>query len=223
MRIHPCEKSFGDRVALRVPALTLEPGQIYAVAGPNGSGKSTFARLVSGALRPDGGGRVLEEAVRARYMPQRSCAFRMSVRSNLLLSGGDRARADRLMAALGLDLLACRRAGGLSGGETAKMALARVLMAPCDLLILDEPTAPMDMESAILAEKLVAAYRRESGCAVLLITHDLQQARRTADQALFFHGGELREAGTAEKVLRHPDRPETRRFLEFYGGLPADH
>lgn len=221
MRIHGCEKSFGGRTAVRVPELLLEPGQIYAAVGANGSGKSTFARLVSGALSPDGGGRALEDGVRVGYMPQRSYAFRMTVQANLLLAGGDRARAERLMAALRLDSLAVRRAGCLSGGETAKMALARVLMTPCDLLVLDEPTAPMDMESVMLAERLVAAYREETNCAVVMITHDLQQARRTADQALFFYSGELREAGVVEKVLRDPDCPETRRFLEFYGGLPA--
>ena len=122
------------------------------------------------------------------------------------------------MEALGLTPLAGRRADGLSGGESARMALARVLMRPCGLLILDEPTASMDMEAAILAERLVAAYREETGCAVLLITHDLQQARRMADEALFFCGGQLWESGPAERVLFAPERPETVKCLEFYGG-----
>lgn len=76
----------------------------------------------------------------------------------------------------------------------------------------------MDMEAAILAERLVLEVRRETGCAVLLITHDLQQARRMADKALFFYRGELWESGPAARVLYTPDRPETRRFLDFYGG-----
>lgn len=152
------------------------------------------------------------------YMPQHSYPFRLTVRRNILLSGGRPEQAGRLMEALGLTPLAGQRAGGLSGGETARMALARVLMRPCGLLILDEPTASMDMESAILAERLVSARREETGCAVLLITHDLQQARRLADKALFFHQGQLWEAGPADRVLFSPERPETRRFLEFYGG-----
>ena len=76
----------------------------------------------------------------------------------------------------------------------------------------------MDMESAAISEQLILDYRRETGCAVLLITHDLQQARRVADQALFFHEGELLESGPAERVLFHPEKPETRKFLDFYGG-----
>lgn len=218
MKINPCTKTYGGRVVLDFPGLELEPGKIYAVVGANGSGKSTFARLTAGAIPPDGGGRVLAGPAAVGYMPQRSYPFRLTVRQNILLSGGTEEQAGRLMAALGLTPLAGQRAGGLSGGETARMALARVLMRPCGLLILDEPTASMDMESAILAEELVSARRKETGCAVLLITHDLQQARRLADEALFFHAGQLWEAGPADRVLFSPERPETRRFLEFYGG-----
>ncbi|MBR2577542.1 MAG: hypothetical protein IKE38_01300, partial [Erysipelotrichaceae bacterium] len=92
-----------------------------------------------------------------------------------------------------------------------------VLMRPCDLLILDEPTAAMDMESAMAAEKMVRDYRDRSGCTVLLVTHDLQQARRLADEVLFFYEGDLYEQGTAAKVLYEPEKEITQRFLKFYG------
>lgn len=218
MRINACAKTYGGRTVLRFPGLDLEPGKIYAVVGANGSGKSTLSRLAAGAIRPDGNIRALETPAALGYMPQRSYPFRLTVRQNLMLSGGTAERAEALMEALGLTPLAGRRAEKLSGGETARMALARVLMRPCELLILDEPTASMDMESAILAERLISAFRAETGCAVLLVTHDLQQARRMADEALFFHRGRLWEAGPAGQVLFSPEKPETRRFLEFYGG-----
>ncbi|MDE7260831.1 MAG: ATP-binding cassette domain-containing protein [Oscillospiraceae bacterium] len=218
MKINACTKTYGGRTVLRFPGLELEPGKLCAVVGANGSGKSTFAKLLSGVVPPDGNVRVLETPVSLRYMPQRSYAFRLTVRRNILLSGGTVEQAERLMGALGLTSLADQRAGGLSGGETARMALARVLMRPCELLILDEPTASMDMESAILAERLVSACRAETNCTVLLITHDLQQARRLADKALFFHSGQLWETGPAARILFTPEKPETKRFLEFYGG-----
>ena len=219
MKINACSKTFEGRTVLRVPAIDLTPGRLYAVVGANGSGKSTFAKLLSGVLPPDGGGSVLAQPVKVGYMPQKSYAFRLSTRANILLSGCGRARAEALMEALQIGQLARQRATGLSGGETAKMALARVLARPCELLILDEPTAAMDMESAILAEGLIRSCRRETGCAVLLITHDLQQARRMADESLFFLRGDLWERGPAEKLLFDPEKPETRRFLEFYGGI----
>ncbi|MBQ3391230.1 MAG: ABC transporter ATP-binding protein [Clostridia bacterium] len=219
MKIAACSKTYGKRTVLRCGELTLEPGEVCAVVGPNGSGKSTYAKLIAGVLEPDRAGRLVEEAVTIRYMPQKSYPFRMSVEKNILLSGDDRERARELMEKLRLTALVRQRAGSLSGGEAAKMALARVLMQRCDLLILDEPTAAMDMESAIAAEQLIQNYRQENGCAVLLVTHDLSQARRMAGNALFFYGGELCEAGSAETVLFHPEREETRPFLEDYGGF----
>ncbi len=218
MRTEACAKTFGGRTVLSLPAIELAPGRICAVVGANGSGKSTFARLLAGVIPPDGGGAVLPPRAEVRYMPQKSYPFRLSTRANILLSGGGEERAEALMEALQIGRLARRRATGLSGGETAKMALARVLSRPCGLLILDEPTASMDMEAAILAEGLIETYCKETGCAVLLITHDLQQARRMAGDALFLYQGRLWEQGPAERVLFAPERPETRRFLEFYGG-----
>jgi ABC-type phosphate transport system ATPase subunit len=97
------------------------------------------------------------------------------------------------------------------------MALARLMMKRYDLVILDEPTAAMDMETTLLSEKLIVDYVRETGCALILVTHSLQQARRIADEALYFHKGELAEYGAKEQVLNAPVNEKTRQFLEFYG------
>ena len=121
------------------------------------------------------------------------------------------------MQALGLEDLARQRAGKLSGGETAKMALCRLLMGTYRLLILDEPTAAMDMESTLAAEELIRKRCRETGCGVLLITHSISQARRIADRLLVLHQGKLIEQGECQQVLDAPAQEETRRFLEFYG------
>ncbi len=222
MKLAACSKTYGKRAVLRCPALELVPGRICAVVGPNGSGKSTYAKLAAGVLAPDGGGRITDGSCAVRYMPQKSFPFRMSVEKNLQLAGGNEQKAAELMEALHLTPLRRQRAGSLSGGETAKMSLSRVLMQPCELLILDEPTAAMDMESAIAAERLIERYRDGCGCAVLLVTHDLHQARRMADEALFFYQGELYESGRAETVLFHPEQEKARRFLDFYGGAAAE-
>ena len=150
-------------------------------------------------------------------MPQKNYAFRMKTQKNILLAGSDTDRANRLMKALQIDHLADKRADRLSGGETARMALARLMMKRFDLVILDEPTAAMDMETTGLAEQLILEYVKETGCTLILVTHSLQQARRVADEALFFRKGALLEAGPAAQVLFSPKNPETTRFLEFYG------
>ena len=216
MKIAAFEKSYAGRCVLRCPALELLEGQVTAVFGANGSGKSTLARVLAGVERADSRVRPLT-GVRVGYMPQKSYAFRMSTERNIALGGGDAARQAALMAALGLTPLAGQRAKRLSGGETQKMALARQLAGRYELLILDEPTASMDMESTLTAERLILEAARETGCAVLLITHSVQQARRCADRALYLQGGAVIEQGDAKTLLHTPEKEETKRFLAFYG------
>lgn len=217
MRIQAFTKTYNKKCVLRIPQLTLQNDGIYAVIGANGSGKSTFARIVSGILQDDEKKRVCEGAKTVGYMPQQSYGFRMSVWKNILLGGGDAARAKELMRRLEIETLAGQRADRLSGGETARMALARILMKRYDLVFLDEPTAAMDISSAALTEDLIREYQRENKCTIMLLTHSMKQARRLADHVLFFHQGNLLEYGEAEQVLFHPKNEETRRFLEFYG------
>ena len=203
---------------LDFPGLTPEPGKTYAVIGSNGSGKSTFSKILAGVLPADRKGSYLESGLSVGYMPQKNYAFRMSTLSNILLNGTNRQKAQSLMASLQIDHLANKRADRLSGGETARMALARLMMQRYDLVILDEPTAAMDMETTLLSEKLIADYVTTSGCTLILVTHSLQQAHRIAQNVLYFHKGTLLESGPKDTLLTAPTQPETKQFLEFYGG-----
>ena len=216
MKLSPFSKTYDGRTVLDFPGMELRPGTIYAVIGANGSGKSTFARILAGTLKADRKGRHLD-SVSIGYMPQKNYAFRMSVRANLLLNGSENTRADRLLEALQLRQLEQKRADRLSGGETARMALARLMMKRYDLAILDEPTAAMDMETTLLAETLITEYVKETGCTLILVTHSLQQARRIADEVLYFHKGMLLETGPKEQLLFAPHQAETKQFLDFYG------
>jgi ABC-type multidrug transport system ATPase subunit len=216
MKIGAFSKTFDGRTVLDFPGMDLQPGKIYAIIGANGSGKSTFAKILTGVVKADRKGRLLD-AGQVGYLPQKNYAFRMSTKANILLGGSDEALAQRRMEALQLTHLAEKRADKLSGGETARMALARLTMKTYDLVILDEPTAAMDMETTLLSEKLVGEYVRQTGCALILVTHSLQQARRLANEVLYFHKGKLLESGPVEKLLYTPEREETRQFLEFYG------
>ena len=219
MKIGAFTKTYGKRTVLRFPDFQLPEGGIVAVIGANGSGKSTLAKVLAGIEPSDQRVRPLP-GVSIGYLPQKSYGFHMSLRANLLLNGGDKALAARRMEVLKIGDLAKARADRLSGGETARMALARLLMGRYDLIVLDEPTAAMDRESTLLAEKLLQDYVQETGCTVLLATHSLQQARRVAREVIFLCGGALAESGPLSKVLYHPDRLETRQFLDFYGFAP---
>ena len=216
MKISAFSKTYEGRTVLDFPGMELQPGKIYAVIGANGSGKSTFARILTGILKADRRGKHLE-AASVGFMPQKNYAYRMSTKANILLNGRDAARAERLMDAIQLRHLENKRADKLSGGETARMALIRLMMKQYDLVLLDEPTAAMDMETTLLSEKLIADYVKETNCSLILVTHSLQQARRIADEVWYFHKGKLLEAGTTEQVLNTPEKAETKQFLEFYG------
>ena len=216
MIILPFSKTYEGRCVLDFPGMELQPGRNYAIIGANGSGKSTFVKILSGVLKADRKGSILDTAS-VGYMPQKNYAFRMTTKANILLNGKDVSRAEKLMDAIGLRELENKRADRLSGGETARMALVRLMMKRYDTVLLDEPTAAMDMETTLLSEKLIAQYVRETGCALILVTHSLQQARRIADEVLYFHKGKLLESGPKEQVLYEPQTAETRQFLEFYG------
>ncbi len=216
MKISAFSKTYEGTCVLDFPGMELQPGKVYAIIGANGSGKSTFAKILTGVLPADRKGKLMD-ASSVGYMPQKNYAFRMSTKANILLNGKDESRAGSLMDALQIRHLENKRGDKLSGGETARMALARLMMRSYDTVILDEPTAAMDMETTSLSEDLILRYVKETGCTLIVVTHSLQQARRIADEVLYFHKGKLLETGPKDKVLYEPAAPETRQFLEFYG------
>lgn len=216
MKIAAFSKTYEGRTVLDFPGAELQPGKIYAVIGANGSGKSTFAKVLSGILPADNRGKYISGGT-IGYMPQKTYAYRMSTKANILLNGKDSARTEQLMDAIQIRHLENKRADKLSGGETARMALVRLMMRSYDMVILDEPTAAMDMETTLLSEKLIVDYVKETDCSLVLVTHSLQQARRIADEVWYFHKGKLLETGDKEQVLNNPEKAETKQFLEFYG------
>lgn len=217
MKANAVTKTYEGKMVLNMPALEFKPGRICAVIGANGSGKTTYARILAGVIRPDGRAIPVAGTERVGYMPQKSYPFRMSTLSNVNLLVKDKERALELMRLLSIDHLAKQRAGSLSGGETARMALARLLMGDFDVLVLDEPTASMDIESTALTEELIKKICRERQCVVIMVTHSLKQVQRVADDLLFLHKGELAESGEAKQILSSPARPETKQFLDFFG------
>lgn len=218
-------KTYGKRTVLTHPGMLLESGKTYAVVGANGSGKSTFAKTVAGIIPSDQGRMTVREeesgkVLQIGYLPQKPYAFRMSVRRNLMLNTGKREdilqKSEALIRELGLDKVIRSNAKHLSGGETAKMALARLLVSDYDLLILDEPTAAMDIHSARHTEELLKKYQERTGCCIIVVTHSLKQADRMADMVCFFKDGTMIEWGKADQVLYQPQKQETRDFLDFY-------
>jgi len=197
MIIPALKKTYRDKTVLDIPETAIRNGSITAVCGRNGSGKSTLARILAGVIKDDSG-TSLTLSDHTGYMCQASLPFRLSVRKNLLLNADkncskeeNQQRADRLLEEIGLQEYAKKNAARLSGGQTQRMALARVLMKSYDLLILDEPTASMDQAAIPAAERLILDYQKRTGCTILLITHSPEQAERLADQVLLLDEGKI--------------------------------
>jgi len=220
MELVNVQKRYGARVALDIPALTIEAGERLAVIGPNGSGKSTLIRLLSGVLAPDAG--VVRSGAFAHgeigYLPQKPYAFDMSVQKNVELAlAGEPDRAKRAQEALervGLQHLAKARANRLSGGETQRMALARVLAKPRKLLLLDEPTACVDIAAIEKIERAILDYVEQTGCTLVFSSHAPSQAMRLSTRVLALDGGRIGEFGDTMRVLRDPQEESTQAFLK---------
>ena len=205
--------------------LTLGAGGITVIVGPNGSGKTTLLRVMHGVERLTGGTArwaVPQRAAQARqaFVFQSPIMLRRSVAANLryplALQGVPRRAqdaaaadwADRISLGQALDTPAPR----LSGGERQKLALARALIAGPEVLFLDEPCASLDGAATLAIEGLLT-QARDAGVRIVMATHDMGQARRLADDALFVLGGRIAEAAPRETFFGTPTHPALAAFL----------
>jgi tungstate transport system ATP-binding protein len=208
--------------------LTLRPGVRTVVMGPNGAGKSLLLRLLHGLLEPSAGailwgGRLAGHAVRLRQAMvfQRPVLLRRSALANLTHALSARgmprherhARAVKTLAAAGLAALASTPARLLSAGEQQRLAMARALSLEPDVLFLDEPTANLDPASTLAIEQLIQRAHH-AGTKVVLVTHDIGQARRLADELVFLHRGRVEEQSPAGRFFDAPASTTARAFLE---------
>lgn len=212
------QKSYGGRVVLDISALHVSCGERVALLGPNGSGKSTLLRLLAGSVAPDKGTLAVEGA--RGYMPQSPYAFDCSVKSNVLLalgrSPGAEDMAMRALALVGLTHLAGARGNRLSGGEQQRMALARTLAGSHALLLLDEPTAGVDMAAVDAIEEALTDYMERNRTTLLLSSHAPAQAKRLCTRVLVLDHGRIVEDGPPERVLSAPQSPEAAAFLRHW-------
>ncbi|MBT5434622.1 MAG: ATP-binding cassette domain-containing protein [Rhodospirillaceae bacterium] len=218
----------GGRLLVDDLNLSLEKPGITTLMGPNGAGKSLTVRMLAGLVEPDSGqvtwaGRAPDRA-RASSVGlvfHRPVMLRRSaldnVRYGLKAAGVPRGeRRERAMAALArgrLEHVAASPAWVLSGGEQQRLALVRALAVEPEALLLDEPTANLDPASTLAIEELVSQAQAR-GTAVLLVTHDLGQARRLADRVVFLNAGGLSEDTPAVTFFDQPRTPQAQAFVE---------
>jgi tungstate transport system ATP-binding protein len=231
LRLEDVVFAVGGRRVIDGVSLTLEPGSRTVIVGPNGAGKSVLLRLCHGLLRPTSGtiawnaSELPGEPRRQAMVFQRPVLLRRSALANIAYAlavarvpaGQREERAAEALRRVGLDGLAAHPARVLSGGEQQRVALARAWALNPEVLFLDEPTANLDPGATHQIERVVGAMHA-AGTKIVMVTHNLGQARRLGDEILFLHQGRLLERAPAERFFKQPASAEAAQFVE--GELP---
>lgn len=177
---------------LRAVDFALHPAEIVTIVGPNGSGKSTFLRALLGMIPASAGGVTRRSGLRLGYVPQRlhlDPNLPLSVDRFLRLS--HRLSADQaqgLLARVGVPGIGGRAMATLSGGQFQRVLLAAALAGDPELLVLDEPTQGLDQPGTAAFYRLIDEVRRDLGCAVLSVSHDLHVVMAASDRVICLNG-----------------------------------
>jgi zinc transport system ATP-binding protein len=185
----------------------IDPGEIVTIVGPNGSGKSTLLRALIGAV-PISGTVTRAPGLKIGYVPQKlhiDPTLPMTVRRFLSLpTRQPRAAIDAALAKAGLGDIASRHMGDLSGGQFQRVLLARALIGDPDLLILDEATQGLDQPGSAAFYRRIEELRRDMGCAVLMVSHELHVVMSASDRVICLNGHICCE-GQPEHVASAPE------------------
>jgi polar amino acid transport system ATP-binding protein len=236
VEITALRKSFGTNEVLKGIDLKVAPGEVIAIIGKSGSGKSTLLRCINGleefqegSLSVDGKPLLHDSAMAMRALRQRvGMIFQsfnlfphLSVGRNVMLAptlvqkkdkAAAEAQARKLLARVGLAEKFDAMPDQLSGGQQQRVAIARALAMEPAVLLCDEITSALDPE--LVGEVLrVVEGLAEEGMTLLMVTHEMNFARKVSDRVIFMHQGKVHEMGPPEEVFAAPKTPELKQFL----------
>lgn len=211
--------SQGQRLILDRVSFELRRTQITTIIGPNGAGKSTLANIVNGLIDNYSGVVERSPGLRIGYLPQKvyvNTLMPLSVERLLRLTRqSSDAQIEQALAQSEVGYLRYRQVRSLSEGELKRVLLARTTLGKPDLIVLDEPTAGVDVSGEIRMYQLIGELRDQLQCAVLLVSHDLHLVMSQTDQVLCLNQ-HLCCSGLPESVSRHPE------YLALFGGHAAE-
>ncbi len=213
-------------------SFTIEAGSSLGLVGESGSGKSTIARLLTGLTNPDKGDVALETPAEAGMQlvfqtAEDALNPAFTIERNIAVGFGNKTLGNPSLIietakAVGLDPeLLRRRPHQISGGQQARAGIARALIADPALLVLDEPTAALDVSVQAAVLKLIDSLRRERDIALLFISHDLEVVRLMCDHVMVLYLGRVAEYGPVDRVISSPAHPYTRALLAAAPGKDA--
>jgi tungstate transport system ATP-binding protein len=228
-------KFYHKKEVLHIDRVTIRSGGITCVMGPSGAGKSTLLRIINMLEEPTAGdvyyfGQPTPTVTADRLMLQRrmtmvfqkAALLDASVYENIAFGLHARRIPEeetrrRIMTALdtiGMSEQRSQRGKTLSAGEAQRVAFARAAVLQPEVLLLDEPTANLDPANVELLETMIRDLNCKHGTTILMVTHNLFQARRLAHDVLFLYQGQLLESGSAQQVFNTPANEYTRSFVE---------
>lgn len=240
MSLRDVTASYDGKIALEKFCLNIPEKQILAVVGPSGCGKSTLLRCLNGMLNQEPGAKVTGEILllgrpietipsgelcrRVGLVFQTPAPFPMSIRKNMTYAPRYYGQRDKaVLEALVKEKLEVaglydevkdeldKSALKLSGGQQQRLCIARALTVEPEVLLLDEPCSALDVKSTRLIEELLLRLKEQ--CTIVIVTHNLAQARRIADRTVFLYNGRLVEEGETEALFTNAKEEATRDFL----------
>lgn len=225
-------KEYESKQILDIPYLDIFQGEILALVGPSGAGKSTLLRLLNFLETPTSGQITfldyqyqidsdvpIEIRRRVTTVFQRPILLNQSVSENVIYGMKVRGKKDTdglckyVLEQVGLAHIAHQRARTLSGGEAQRVALARAMIIQPDVLLLDEPTANLDPYNITLIEEITKKINLYQKTTLVLVTHNIFQARRLAHRIALMLDGKIIEVTDAELFFQSPDDPRTAAFV----------
>lgn len=217
-------KSYDDRQVLDAKEGRVRNGSRTAIVGPNGAGKSTLLKIIAGLESPDEGtvlynGNNQFPQMDVTLVFQKPYLISSTVEKNIAYPMKLRGfspeqiekRITELTEELNLSGFRKQKSWKLSGGETQKVALARALSFRPKLLLLDEPTANIDPYTTSEIERMLLSI---TDTTIIMVTHNLAQAKRVCNDIIMLHEGQIVETGRAAEVLTAPKSEKARRFIE---------
>lgn len=228
LRLENVEKSYGSVRALDSISMEIVGGKTTALVGINGAGKTTLLRIMAGLEKQDKGSiffngkETNEKELRqiATLVFQKTAMFSRSVYDNLAYGLKIRGKKDAeikksialALRAVGLRNFENRKARKTSGGEQQRISLARAFLLDPQILLLDEPTANLDPNSATIIERAIMSRTKEKNI-VILATHNLNQAKRLANEIVHLYDGKIVETASPEEFFRNPRSEISAKFI----------
>ncbi len=245
LEVNNIKKSFGKTEVLKDISFTLEKGEVLSIIGSSGSGKTTLLRclnfleiadngkiMVYGDVVFDGSDKsyLTDEKIRESRLnfglvfqnfnlfPQYTVLENLTLAPTLLKKGSEeeiKKNALELIRKVGLEEKADFYPCQLSGGQQQRVAIARALALNPKILFFDEPTSALDPELTMEVLNVIKGLK-ESGCTMVIVTHEMAFARDVSDKVIFMDGGVIAEQGTPDQVINNPQNERTKHFLNRF-------